>query len=51
MNFFGFWVFSDPYIIEAIKPSRVAWQEDPHFQDSSSDDEPEAAESADAREM
>ncbi|XP_030357781.1 nucleolar protein 8 isoform X2 [Strigops habroptila] len=37
----------EPYIVETIKPVRVKWQEDPRFQDSSSegDDEPEASES------
>ncbi|NXS54366.1 NOL8 protein, partial [Brachypteracias leptosomus] len=37
----------EPYIIETIKPVKVTWQEDPHFQDSSSEggDEPEASES------
>ncbi|XP_063147928.1 nucleolar protein 8 [Candoia aspera] len=41
----------DPYIIELLKPSRVAWQEDPRFQDSSSEDEePEVAERQDVKE-
>uniref|UniRef100_A0A8D0G8X3 Nucleolar protein 8 n=1 Tax=Sphenodon punctatus TaxID=8508 RepID=A0A8D0G8X3_SPHPU len=31
----------EPYIIETIKPTRVAWQEDPRFQDSSSEEEEE----------
>ncbi|XP_015283021.1 PREDICTED: nucleolar protein 8, partial [Gekko japonicus] len=31
----------EPYLIEAIKPSKVAWQEDPRFQDSSSEDDDE----------
>ncbi|XP_075279868.1 nucleolar protein 8 isoform X1 [Opisthocomus hoazin] len=37
----------EPYILETIKPVKVTWQEDPRFQDSSSegDDEPEASES------
>ncbi|XP_061328890.1 nucleolar protein 8 [Pezoporus flaviventris] len=37
----------EPYILETIKPVKVKWQEDPRFQDSSSegDDEPEASES------
>ncbi|XP_051483723.1 nucleolar protein 8 isoform X2 [Apus apus] len=37
----------EPYVIETIKPVKVTWQEDPRFQDSSSegDDEPEASES------
>ncbi|NXW59894.1 NOL8 protein, partial [Eurystomus gularis] len=37
----------EPYIAETIKPVKVAWHEDPRFQDSSSegDDEPEASES------
>ncbi|KAM5147897.1 nucleolar protein 8 [Mantella aurantiaca] len=30
---------SEPYKTEAIKPSKVAWQEDPRFQDSSSEGE------------
>ncbi|KAM9227003.1 LOW QUALITY PROTEIN: nucleolar protein 8-like [Leptosomus discolor] len=40
-------VKEEPYILETIKPVKVTWQEDPHFQDSSSegDDEPEASES------
>ncbi|KAJ6668413.1 hypothetical protein lerEdw1_015790 [Lerista edwardsae] len=43
----------DTYVIETIKPSRVAWQEDPRFQDSSSeeDDEPEVTEREDVKEM
>ncbi|XP_062977275.1 nucleolar protein 8 [Elgaria multicarinata webbii] len=43
----------EPYAIETIKPSRVAWQEDPRFQDSSSEeeDEPEVVESEDVKEM
>uniref|UniRef100_A0A2D4F224 Nucleolar protein 8 n=4 Tax=Micrurus corallinus TaxID=54390 RepID=A0A2D4F224_MICCO len=41
----------DPYIIEKLKPLRVAWQEDPRFQDSSSEDEEsEAAEVQDVKE-
>ncbi|XP_026580277.1 nucleolar protein 8 [Pseudonaja textilis] len=41
----------DPYIIEILKPLRVAWQEDPRFQDSSSEDEEsEAAEVQDVKE-
>ncbi|XP_070793110.1 nucleolar protein 8 [Pituophis catenifer annectens] len=41
----------DPYIIEILKPSSVAWQEDPRFQDSSSEDEgSEAAEVQDVKE-
>ncbi|XP_065543927.1 nucleolar protein 8 isoform X2 [Lathamus discolor] len=37
----------EPYVLETIKPVKVKWQEDPRFQDSSSegDDEPEASES------
>ncbi|XP_061864283.1 nucleolar protein 8 [Colius striatus] len=37
----------EPYVLETIKPVKVMWQEDPRFQDSSSegDDEPEASES------
>uniref|UniRef100_A0A8B9QRV8 Nucleolar protein 8 n=1 Tax=Apteryx owenii TaxID=8824 RepID=A0A8B9QRV8_APTOW len=36
----------EPYVLETIKPAKVAWQEDPRFQDSSSEDdeEPEASE-------
>ncbi|XP_065263552.1 nucleolar protein 8 [Emys orbicularis] len=46
-------VKEEPYIIETIRPARVAWQEDPRFQDSSSeeDDEPEASESENCKEM
>ncbi|KAL8212409.1 UNVERIFIED_CONTAM: hypothetical protein K2H54_045431 [Gekko kuhli] len=42
----------EPYLIEAIKPSKVAWQEDPRFQDSSSEDndEQEVAEKEYAKE-
>uniref|UniRef100_A0A8C4U4Z8 Nucleolar protein 8 n=1 Tax=Falco tinnunculus TaxID=100819 RepID=A0A8C4U4Z8_FALTI len=40
-------VKEEPYIVETIKPVKVTWQEDPRFQDSSSegDDEPETSES------
>ncbi|XP_060127470.1 nucleolar protein 8 isoform X1 [Zootoca vivipara] len=42
----------EPYVIETIKASRVAWQEDPRFQDSSSeDDETEEVEREDVEEM
>ncbi|NXA27444.1 NOL8 protein, partial [Ibidorhyncha struthersii] len=43
----------EPYIIETIKPVKVTWQEDPHFQDSSSEgeDEPEASENERDQEM
>ncbi|NWX49170.1 NOL8 protein, partial [Steatornis caripensis] len=43
----------EPYILETIKPVKVKWQEDPHFQDSSSegDDEPETSESERNKEM
>ncbi|NXA76638.1 NOL8 protein, partial [Thryothorus ludovicianus] len=37
----------EPYVLGAIKPVKVTWQEDPRFQDSSSegdDDEPETSE-------
>ncbi|NXC21753.1 NOL8 protein, partial [Corythaeola cristata] len=46
-------VKEEPYIIETIKPGKVTWQEDPRFQDSSSegDDEPEASESERDKEM
>lgn len=44
-------LFIDPYVIEILKPSRVAWQEDPRFEDSSSEDEElEAAEVQDVKE-
>ncbi|NWI14726.1 NOL8 protein, partial [Crypturellus soui] len=38
-------VKEEPYVLETIKPVKVAWQEDPRFQDSSSEDdeEPEAS--------
>uniref|UniRef100_G1KIK9 Nucleolar protein 8 n=1 Tax=Anolis carolinensis TaxID=28377 RepID=G1KIK9_ANOCA len=35
-------VNKEPYTIETIKPTKVAWQEDPRFQDSSSEDEESA---------
>ncbi|XP_032858945.1 nucleolar protein 8 [Tyto alba] len=43
----------EPYILETIKPVKVTWQEDPRFQDSSSegDDEPEASEDERDKEM
>ncbi|NXI59401.1 NOL8 protein, partial [Chloroceryle aenea] len=43
----------DPYVVQTIKPVKVPWQEDPRFQDSSSegDDEPEASESEKDKEM
>ncbi|NXA04992.1 NOL8 protein, partial [Sapayoa aenigma] len=43
----------EPYILETIKPVKVTWQEDPRFQDSSSegDDEPEASETEKDQEM
>ncbi|XP_038041731.2 nucleolar protein 8 isoform X3 [Anas platyrhynchos] len=47
-------VKEEPYVIETIKPVKVSWQEDPRFQDSSSeeeDDEPEATESERDKEM
>ncbi|XP_042679349.1 nucleolar protein 8 [Centrocercus urophasianus] len=46
-------VKEEPYVFEAIKPMKVKWQEDPRFQDSSSedDDEPEATESEREKEM
>ncbi|KAM4022738.1 nucleolar protein 8 [Anomaloglossus baeobatrachus] len=34
----------EPYKVETIKASKVAWQEDPRFQDSSSEEEEEAEE-------
>ncbi|NWU88504.1 NOL8 protein, partial [Upupa epops] len=41
------------YVLETIKPAKVPWQEDPRFQDSSSegDDESEVSESKKDREM
>ncbi|XP_008497164.1 nucleolar protein 8 [Calypte anna] len=56
-NFFGDTeesvIKEEPYVIETIKPIKVSWQEDPRFQDSSSegDDEPEASESERDKEM
>ncbi|XP_068276084.1 nucleolar protein 8 isoform X2 [Nyctibius grandis] len=46
-------VKEEPYVVETIKPVKVTWQEDPRFQDSSSegDDEPEASESERDKEM
>ncbi|KAM6062477.1 nucleolar protein 8 [Chlamydotis macqueenii] len=43
----------EPYIVETIKPVKVTWQEDPRFQDSSSegDDETTASESERDKEM
>ncbi|XP_035748118.1 LOW QUALITY PROTEIN: nucleolar protein 8 [Egretta garzetta] len=43
----------EPYILETIKPVEVTWQEDPRFQDSSSegDDESEASENERDKEM
>ncbi|XP_014809049.1 PREDICTED: nucleolar protein 8 isoform X2 [Calidris pugnax] len=43
----------EPYVLETIKPVKVTWQEDPRFQDSSSEgeDEPEAPESERDKEM
>ncbi|XP_053845609.1 nucleolar protein 8 [Vidua macroura] len=43
----------EPYILGTIKPVKVTWQEDPRFQDSSSegDDEPEMSEIEKDREM
>ncbi|NXS92416.1 NOL8 protein, partial [Jacana jacana] len=43
----------EPYVLETIKPVKVTWQEDPRFQDSSSEgeDEPEASESERDKEM
>ncbi|XP_074861741.1 nucleolar protein 8 isoform X2 [Carettochelys insculpta] len=43
----------EPYKIETIRPAKISWQEDPRFQDSSSeeDDEPEASESENVKEM
>ncbi|KAJ7404653.1 nucleolar protein 8 [Pitangus sulphuratus] len=46
-------VKEEPYVLETIKPVKVTWQEDPRFQDSSSegDDEPEASEVEKDQEM
>ncbi|NWZ66931.1 NOL8 protein, partial [Acrocephalus arundinaceus] len=43
----------EPYVLETIKPVKVTWQEDPRFQDSSSegDDEPETSEIEKDQEM
>ncbi|XP_074007504.1 nucleolar protein 8 [Numenius arquata] len=43
----------EPYVLETIKSVKVTWQEDPRFQDSSSEgeDEPEASESERDKEM
>ncbi|XP_074459375.1 nucleolar protein 8 isoform X1 [Larus michahellis] len=43
----------EPYVLEVIKPVKATWQEDPRFQDSSSEgeDEPEAPESERDKEM
>ncbi|KAM4769439.1 PHD finger protein 7-like [Cyanocitta cristata] len=43
----------EPYILGPIKPVKVTWQEDPRFQDSSSesDDEPEPSEIGKDREI
>uniref|UniRef100_A0A803VY43 Nucleolar protein 8 n=1 Tax=Ficedula albicollis TaxID=59894 RepID=A0A803VY43_FICAL len=46
-------VKEEPYILGTIKPGKVTWQEDPRFQDSSSegDDEPETSEIEKDQEM
>ncbi|NWU43452.1 NOL8 protein, partial [Hylia prasina] len=43
----------EPYVLGTIKPVKVTWQEDPRFQDSSSegDDEPETSEIEKDQEM
>ncbi|NXR73165.1 NOL8 protein, partial [Pycnonotus jocosus] len=43
----------EPYVLGTIKPVKVTWQEDPRFQDSSSegDDEPETSETEKDQEM
>ncbi|XP_032927081.1 nucleolar protein 8 isoform X2 [Catharus ustulatus] len=43
----------EPYILGTIKPGKVTWQEDPRFQESSSedDDEPETSEIEKDKEM
>lgn len=50
--FFGA-VIAEPYVLGTIKPVKVTWQEDPRFQDSSSegDDEPETSETEKDQEM
>lgn len=50
--FFGA-VIAEPYVLETIKPVKVTWQEDPRFQDSSSegDDEPETSDIEKDQEM
>lgn len=51
-SFFGA-VIAEPYTLGTIKPVKVTWQEDPRFQDSSSesDDEPETSEIEKDQEM
>lgn len=53
--FFNCDIITEPYVLETIKPVKVPWQEDPRFQDSSSegddDDEPEAPENEGDKEM
>ncbi|KAM6301059.1 nucleolar protein 8 [Aegotheles albertisi] len=46
-------VKEEPYMIETIKPVKVTWQEDPRFQDSSSegDEETDASDSEKDKEM
>lgn len=46
-------VTAEPYILGTIKPGKVTWQEDPRFQESSSedDDEPETSEIEKDKEM
>ncbi|KAM8799925.1 LOW QUALITY PROTEIN: nucleolar protein 8 [Eudromia elegans] len=43
----------EPYVLETIKPVKVAWQEDPRFQDSSSEDdeEPEVSKNEEDQEV
>ncbi|XP_038004601.1 nucleolar protein 8 isoform X2 [Motacilla alba alba] len=43
----------EPYVLGTIKPAKVTWQEDPRFQDSSSegDDEPDVTEVGKDQEM
>ncbi|NXN82526.1 NOL8 protein, partial [Bombycilla garrulus] len=56
-SFFGdteeFSIKEEPYVLGTIKPVKVTWQEDPRFQDSSSegDDEPEMTEIEKHQEM
>ncbi|XP_059572034.1 nucleolar protein 8 isoform X1 [Alligator mississippiensis] len=44
-------VKEEPYAVETIRPARFVWQEDPHFQDSSSEDETEASKNENDKEI